>query len=211
MIRTLQSLFTWIFYLFSRVTKKGNLYLLLQSLFTWIFYLFYATWTWDYQCYKSFNPYSPGFSIYFNGKINNTYIFNGSLNPYSPGFSIYLMSQKMYETIEKMLQSLFTWIFYLFNRSWKSSKLLYQSFNPYSPGFSIYLKNKRRKCRCKRKLQSLFTWIFYLFDDTYIDYWGDRLLQSLFTWIFYLFLFHDLQLLSNLLASILIHLDFLSI
>ena len=84
-------------------------------------------------------------------------------------------------------------------------------FNPYSPGFSIYLKNKRRKCRCKRKLQSLFTWIFYLFDDTYIDYWGDRLLQSLFTWIFYLFLFHDLQLLSNLLASILIHLDFLSI
>ena len=86
----------------------------LQSLFTWIFYLF----KWKKKTLQSkkegFNPYSPGFSIYFNGKINNTYIFNGSFNPYSPGFSIYLMSQKMYETIEKMLQSLFTWIFYLF-------------------------------------------------------------------------------------------------
>ena len=36
-------------------------------------------------------------------------------NPYSPGFSIYL---EIFDTLNKkyeLLQSLFTWIFYLFN------------------------------------------------------------------------------------------------
>ena len=62
-----------------------------------------------------------------------------------------------------------------------------KGFNPYSPGFSIYLDN----------------W------DT-IGYVG-RELQSLFTWIFYLFYTHDAYFNNNIIASILIHLDFLSI
>ena len=39
-----------------------------------------------------FNPYSPGFSIYFVGqKIENE--LKNSFNPYSPGFSIYLLGK----------------------------------------------------------------------------------------------------------------------
>ena len=41
---------------------------------------------------KSFNPYSPGFSIYL--LINHAVCgLVESFNPYSPGFSIYLMKQ----------------------------------------------------------------------------------------------------------------------
>ena len=63
----------------------------------------------------SFNPYSPGFSIYFRDNWNTIGHIN-SFNPYSPGFSIYLIYiMNKHFRIER-LQSLFTWIFYLFKR-----------------------------------------------------------------------------------------------
>ena len=60
-------------------------------------------------------------------------------------------------------------------------------FNPYSSGFSIYLYVEDRFVLMGKRLQSLFIWIFYLFKDTHIR--TDGILN----------------------ASILIHLDFLSI
>ena len=60
-------------------------------------------------------------------------------NPYSPGFSIYLTNMFLEEEIDEQLQSLFTWIFYLFNKLWKRYRECKGCFNPYSPGFSIYL------------------------------------------------------------------------
>ena len=60
-----------------------------------------------------FNPYSPGFSIYFR-KRYNTRNEQTCFNPYSPGFSIYLEDSSLDEGVEMVLQSLFTWIFYLF-------------------------------------------------------------------------------------------------
>ena len=63
----------------------------------------------------------------------------------------------------------------------------YTGFNPYSPGFSIYLLLAKELDTCIVMLQSLFTWIFYLFTD------------------------NVLLTLSSEEASILIHLDFLSI
>ncbi len=136
----------------------------------------------------SFNPYSPGFSIYLANtqtgqllkvkasilihldflsilkKIKEIVTEKESFNPYSPGFSIYLEMSRIDRVIEEMLQSLFTWIFYLFMDKYmhkmngiKASILIHldflsiqitgiqqamwaESFNPYSPGFSIYLQ-----------------------------------------------------------------------
>ena len=86
----------------------------------------------------SFNPYSPGFSIYLtiisirNNRLN-------CFNPYSPGFSIYLVFKLLGRAPEGVLQSLFTWIFYLFFIN-SNREIMYKAgFNPYSPGFSIYL------------------------------------------------------------------------
>ena len=62
-----------------------------------------------------------------------------SFNPYSPGFSIYLYIKVKNSKKHLMLQSLFTWIFYLFEYD-----------NNYSTAYNL--------------LQSLFTWIFYLFE-----------------------------------------------
>ena len=59
-------------------------------------------------------------------------------NPYSPGFSIYFDRIDQVSETDLSLQSLFTWIFYLF------SNLV---------TLSIFMV----------MLQSLFTWIFYLF------------------------------------------------
>ena len=60
-------------------------------------------------------------------------------NPYSPGFSIYLI-EEYYEDVEyQLLQSLFTWIFYLFPNNKREVITRDYCFNPYSPGFSIYL------------------------------------------------------------------------
>ena len=64
---------------------------------------------------KCFNPYSPGFSIYLKN-MNIYEKLSDGFNPYSPGFSIYL---EIFDTLNKkyeLLQSLFTWIFYLFNQ-----------------------------------------------------------------------------------------------
>ena len=66
---------------------------------------------------KSFNPYSPGFSIYLD-YYENLIEYKEGFNPYSPGFSIYLKN-KQYED--------------------KTNG----GFNPYSPGFSIYLLSRR--------------------------------------------------------------------
>ena len=67
------------------------------------------------------------------------------------------------------------------------SKILKLGFNPYSSGFSIY------------------------FDDDLITAGQAQLLQSLFIWIFYLFNFNGNGYNNLVIASILIHLDFLSI
>ena len=85
-----------------------------------------------------FNPYSPGFSIYlyFPSAKNSVRPVASILihldflsiyrncedileavkrfNPYSPGFSIYFIKERGLELRKKELQSLFTWIFYLF-------------------------------------------------------------------------------------------------
>ena len=62
---------------------------------------------------KCFNPYSPGFSIYFE-VMTNELLHKVRFNPYSPGFSIYLETKTAAPSIDVELQSLFTWIFYLF-------------------------------------------------------------------------------------------------
>ena len=63
---------------------------------------------------NGFNPYSPGFSIYFPVRIPCYDFTPISFNPYSPGFSIYFK-----QSVTEVLNL--------------------SSFNPYSPGFSIYL------------------------------------------------------------------------
>ena len=84
-------------------------------------------------------------------------------NPYSPGFSIYLVEISNEISWDIQLQSLFTWIFYLF----ENLILIADRLN---------------------ELQSLFTWIFYLFLELDDEQVSKLVLQSLFTWIFYLFI-----------------------
>ena len=62
---------------------------------------------------RGFNPYSPGFSIYLR-KITTHSQRGNCFNPYSPGFSIYLQIGRWELATLTKLQSLFTWIFYLF-------------------------------------------------------------------------------------------------
>ena len=134
---------------------------LLQSLFTWIFYLFtYGGKTYSYGTDASILIHLDFLSICFahNGIISLT----SSFNPYSPGFSIYLNKNLMINLMSQRLQSLFTWIFYLFV-GYINRGVLYSS------------------------LQSLFTWIFYLFNFEIEETKKEIALQSLFTWIFYLF------------------------
>ncbi len=115
----------------------------LQSLFTWIFYLFFKSASLLAFFLGCFNPYSPGFSIYF--KTRSFLMFETlSFNPYSPGFSIYLNKCFDWEGCYTWLQSLFTWIFYLFKNLEKLLLLSGESFNPYSPGFSIYFVLKMK-------------------------------------------------------------------
>ena len=114
-------------------------------------------------------------------------------------------------SIEDTLQSLFIWIFYLFQEVMsgqtvgsiasilihldflsiqpkkKRKRHLLNCFNPYSSGFSIYLNYYIYEASAVKVLQSLFTWIFYLFDI--LDVLSEKTKE----------------------ASILIHLDFLSI
>ena len=51
-------------------------------------------------------------SIY--GKSSLIVVVTTSFNPYSPGFSIYLKGRETHNKADIGLQSLFTWIFYLF-------------------------------------------------------------------------------------------------
>ena len=62
-----------------------------------------------------FNPYSSGFSIYFNKDTKENTDVSNCFNPYSSGFSIY---------------------FFLFIPYGQMT----DGFNPYSSGFSIYLR-----------------------------------------------------------------------
>ena len=141
---------------------------------------------------KCFNPYSPGFSIYLKN-MNIYEKLSDGFNPYSPGFSIYLIDREVYMLCLEKLQSLFTWIFYLFFKSASLLAFFLGCFNPYSPGFSIYFKTRSflmfetlsfnpyspgfsiylNKCfdweGCYTWLQSLFTWIFYLFQKKMQD------------------------------------------
>ena len=158
---TLQSLFTWIFYLFKLLEERlkwlekasilihldflsisiinswqdvfeiASILIHLDFLSIWIYKEHYEGIT------KCFNPYSPGFSIYLKTKEDKIMCII-SFNPYSPGFSIYLLRYLLLRWRRRKLQSLFTWIFYLFGIGWRSSVWNWM-------------------------LQSLFTWIFYLF------------------------------------------------
>ena len=76
-------------------------------------------------------------SIY--GKSSLIVVVTTSFNPYSPGFSIYLNEKESDKLQYFGLQSLFTWIFYLFIVTKERWLLKIGCFNPYSPGFSIYL------------------------------------------------------------------------
>ena len=101
-------------------------------------------------------------SIYDN---NYSVAYNlGCFNPYSPGFSIYFFKRGLSGLMKKQLQSLFTWIFYLFENGEQEDNQDI-GFNPYSPGFSIYFPFDGHVSTFKGKLQSLFTWIFYLFKN----------------------------------------------
>ena len=110
------------------------------------------------------------------------------------------------------LQSLFTWIFYLFIFAGISTVLMMSCFNPYSPGFSIYLLRQLTTFIKVKRASILihldFLSIFKLKSDILSII---NRLQSLFTWIFYLFELIHLGNRTLGVASILIHLDFLSI
>ena len=111
---------------------------------------------------ERFNPYSPGFSIYLtNRKMGLSDIIKASILIHLDFLSI-LMQLVKKEWMQLMLQSLFTWIFYLFHNSWNEEQI-------------------------QGELQSLFTWIFYLFRRRPNNTKSAIKLQSLFTWIFYLF------------------------
>ena len=112
----LQSLFTWIFYLFKKIDFR--LYSCRQCFNPYSpgFSIYLNTTTIIVQPIICFNPYSPGFSIYFNHSVAFQWGFD-SFNPYSPGFSIYFFLQHEGNIKERKLQSLFTWIFYLFELS----------------------------------------------------------------------------------------------
>ena len=108
-------------------------------------------------------------------------------NPYSPGFSIYLI-QDLEEMVLGADASILIHLDFLsIYKEDKGRGKLLSCFNPYSPGFSIYLINMGVDFNYGIELQSLFTWIFYLFTKKALIWYG----------IF--------------IASILIHLDFLSI
>ncbi len=183
---------------------------LLQSLFTWIFYLFKAI--------KHVKNGDKVASILIHlDFLSIQQIYSQSslqligFNPYSPGFSIYLLRNVNVHFTISTLQSLFTWIFYLFYQNYLIFLYKEECFNPYSPGFSIYFQKLTNVLTHEdgfnpyspgfsiyleyfigielemEKLQSLFTWIFYLFYDNNYSTAFNLGLQSLFTWIFYLF------------------------
>ena len=110
----------------------------LQSLFTWIFYLFIVLPVVRLQTLIASILIHLDFLSIYDGSNHSVAFQWGCFNPYSPGFSIYLYDNNYSTAYNLGLQSLFTWIFYLFNLS----KL----------GRLVLLW-----------LQSLFTWIFYLF------------------------------------------------
>ena len=133
-----------------------------------------------------FNPYSPGFSIYLILLCFKMYYIN-CFNPYSPGFSIYLLEIKT-ATCHSWKASILIHLDFLSIYIWRVSLQDYKEcFNPYSPGFSIYFNLELTVDGVGVKLQSLFIWIFYLFISGEFHY----------------------KITKN--ASILIHLDFLSI
>ena len=206
----LQSLFTWIFYLFESIICTALPISLLQSLFTWIFYLFKKELVENRNRYiASILIHLDFLSIYIS--MIPTQIFTESFNPYSPGFSIYFDNAYYLENEGVQLQSLFTWIFYLFQlilwEKWqkvKASILIHldflsiyiykkvqtfskKCFNPYSPGFSIYLN------KILETTMAMSASILIHLD--FLSIYRDRNRQRGY----------------KLHASILIHLDFLSI
>ena len=134
----------------------------LQSLFTWIFYLFFKSASLLAFFLGCFNPYSPGFSIYF--KTRSFLMFETlSFNPYSPGFSIYFKNTKILNLDFRDASILIHLDFLSIYRNCEDILEAVKRFNPYSPGFSIYFIKERGLELRKKELQSLFTWIFYLF------------------------------------------------
>ena len=181
----LQSLFTWIFYLFKSaiggiISKvKASILIHLDFLSICDNYKLYSQWI-----YASILIHLDFLSIYtiefrvFRGSMASILIHLDFL-------SIWLIIEpvrlRLNASILIHLDFLSIWkIGYKFVRR-------KECFNPYSPGFSIYFTRDYNAGTEGWKLQSLFTWIFYLFLCL-------RLIMTL-----------------HLLASILIHLDFLSI
>ena len=114
--------------------------------------------------------------------------------------------------VTTVLQSLFIWIFYLFKRIENCNAFPTRGFNPYSSGFSIYLNGTQKTI--EKVLES-----FNPYSSGFSIYLNDVMmgclrileLQSLFIWIFYLFFIFYTNIVDFQQASILIHLDFLSI
>ena len=84
----LQSLFTWIFYLFRDYMLVGKIGGIASILIHLDFLSILSTPTIIARRIICFNPYSPGFSIYLLDKTSKIKSIKG-FNPYSPGFSIY--------------------------------------------------------------------------------------------------------------------------
>ena len=131
-------------------------------------------------------------------------------NPYSSGFSIYLLVKQEVKVLLKKLQSLFTWIFYLFKWKKKTLQSKKEGFNPYSPGFSIYFKRRINDgwfFRCFNPYSPGFS---IYFNHSVAFQWGfDSFNPYSPGFSIYLILNDTEEAIVN--ASILIHLDFLSI
>ena len=132
-------------------------------------------------------------------------------NPYSSGFSIYLLVKQEVKVLLKKLQSLFTWIFYLFKWKKKTLQSKKEGFNPYSPGFSIYFQKKKTIISEEKSFNPYSPGFSIYFYEKNREDLRAKQLQSLFTWIFYLFNKIADSSQNVMIASILIHLDFLSI
>ena len=64
-----------------------------------------------------------------------------SFNPYSPGFSIYLLKRGVEVTVKAEASILIHLDFLSILKNWMMNVELSSGFNPYSPGFSIYFYN----------------------------------------------------------------------
>ena len=93
----------------------------------------------------------------------NIYELFKSFNPYSTGFSSFIQINQTLKSFFPKFQSLFYWIlfFYIFKKSQKSLDIL--CFNPYSTGFSSFISKLKYNKKDGKKFQSLFYWILFFY------------------------------------------------